>query len=550
MAGVNWSTEGCTYNRVNRELAQELSEQFASLESQSSMSLQECLRLLEDTFPLSQESQLSEEEGLDMRGGGVEHPSPGREPLLSPLLTHEDPLLDLEQQWQDLLAIMEPEDMDVDAAVATPFLGSGSDDTTPAEPRPNPVQQDVSLHQASLPADPEEGSGPLRSSGDPQEPPHPAQPALLTLPPSTPDSVNISAHARDPVANGTTGDPMTSDLFPEEDPALPSPLASLLDDSTMFDEISLLALALEEGFSPALASRLEDELDSDSGLSLNFSHVPASPSSSEASYSSSSSSSSSASTVASLFSEEGAVGYSSDVAAEGEEEGGFSTDLSKISPLSFRDPESFNRLPWLQHVGHDHTYNQQRPAAAKTQKGLRPHLAKPYEHDASDRMWGRDERRARGLKIPFSNERIVNLPVEEFNDLLAEHRLTDAQLTLVRDIRRRGKNKMAAQNCRRRKLDVLVDLEAGVSGLRRHRARLLREKTEALRSIQAMKQRVSGLYQEVFSRLRDDEGRPLAAAEYALQFGSDGRVLVAQRRQGSAGEPNRRPSKKQERRKK
>ena len=436
--------------------------------------------------------------------------------------------------------------MDVDTAV-----------TTPLEPRSNPVQQDVSLHQASLPVDPQDGYGPLRSSGDPQEPPHPAQPALLTLPPGTPDSVNISAHATDPVANGTTGDPATSDLFPEEDPALPSPLASLLDDSTMFDEISLLALALEEGFSPGLASHLEDELDSDSGLSLNFSHAPASPSSSEASYSSSSSSSSSASTEASLFSEEGAVGYSSDVAAEGEEEGeggeeegGFSADLSKISPVTFRDPESFNRLPWLQHVGHDHTYNQQRPAAAKTQKGLRPHHAKPYQHDASDRMWGRNERRARGLKIPFSNERIVNLPVEDFNDLLAKHRLTDAQLTLVRDIRRRGKNKMAAQNCRRRKLDVLVDLEEGVSGLRRHRARLLREKTEALRSIQAMKQRVSGLYQEVFSRLRDEEGRPLAAAEYALQFGSDGRVLVAQRRQGSAGEPNRRPSKKQERRKK
>ena len=105
------------------------------------------------------------------------------------------------------------------------------------------------------------------------------------------------------------------------------------------------------------------------------------------------------------------MGYSSDVAAEegeeGEEEGGFPTDLSKISPVSFRDPETFNRLPWLQHVGHDHTYNQQRPAAAspsKTPKGLRPHGVKPYEAEASDRMWGRDERRARGLKIPFSNE--------------------------------------------------------------------------------------------------------------------------------------------------
>jgi len=37
---------------------------------------------------------------------------------------------------------------------------------------------------------------------------------------------------------------------------------------------------------------------------------------------------------------------------------------------------------------------------------------------------------------------ITNYPVEEFNSLLRQHRLNEEQLTLVKDIRRRGKNKV------------------------------------------------------------------------------------------------------------
>ena len=46
---------------------------------------------------------------------------------------------------------------------------------------------------------------------------------------------------------------------------------------------------------------------------------------------------------------------------------------------------------------------------------------------------------AMGLPIPCSE--IINLPMDEFNDLLSKHELTEEQLTLCRDIRRRGKNK-------------------------------------------------------------------------------------------------------------
>jgi nuclear factor erythroid 2-related factor 1/3 len=56
-------------------------------------------------------------------------------------------------------------------------------------------------------------------------------------------------------------------------------------------------------------------------------------------------------------------------------------------------------------------------------------------------------------------DEIIDTSVEEFTELLTRYRLTDAQQQLVRDIRRRGKNKMAAQNCRKRKMEVIQTIE-------------------------------------------------------------------------------------------
>jgi len=73
--------------------------------------------------------------------------------------------------------------------------------------------------------------------------------------------------------------------------------------------------------------------------------------------------------------------------------------------------------------------------------------------------------------------------MDEFNDLLSKHELTEEQLSLCRDIRRRGKNKasfyknkkinetlidfqilqVAARNCRRRKIDQIKQLEDDVT---------------------------------------------------------------------------------------
>ncbi|XP_053209507.1 endoplasmic reticulum membrane sensor NFE2L1-like [Panonychus citri] len=77
----------------------------------------------------------------------------------------------------------------------------------------------------------------------------------------------------------------------------------------------------------------------------------------------------------------------------------------------------------------------------------------------------RDEKRAKALNIPIPAEEIINLPIDEFNEHLAKYDLNETQIALIRDIRRRGKNKVAAQNCRRRKMDQIIDLQSEVGRL-------------------------------------------------------------------------------------
>ncbi|XP_055455681.1 nuclear factor erythroid 2-related factor 2 isoform X2 [Psammomys obesus] len=138
----------------------------------------------------------------------------------------------------------------------------------------------------------------------------------------------------------------------------------------------------------------------------------------------------------------------------------------------------------------------------------------------------RDELRAKALHIPFPVEKIINLPVDDFNEMMSKEQFNEAQLALIRDIRRRGKNKVAAQNCRKRKLENIVELEQDLGHLKDEREKLLREKGENDRNLHLLKRQLSTLYLEVFSMLRDEDGKPYSPSEYSLQQTRDGNVFL------------------------
>ncbi|XP_058045793.1 nuclear factor erythroid 2-related factor 2 [Ahaetulla prasina] len=138
----------------------------------------------------------------------------------------------------------------------------------------------------------------------------------------------------------------------------------------------------------------------------------------------------------------------------------------------------------------------------------------------------RDELRAKALKIPFPVEKIINLPVDDFNEMMSKQQFNEAQLSLIRDIRRRGKNKVAAQNCRKRKLENITELEHDLDYLKDEKEKLLKEKVENDKSLQLLKKQLSSLYLEVFSMLRDEDGKPYSPNDYSLQQTRDGSIFL------------------------
>ncbi|KAM5302717.1 nuclear factor erythroid 2-related factor 3 isoform 3-T3 [Glossophaga mutica] len=284
----------------------------------------------------------------------------------------------------------------------------------------------------------------------------------------------------------------------------------------MFDEINSLSLATES-FDPLEVSHLFEPPDSDSGLSLNSSHNSTSVTKSNSSMC------------------EGAIGSSSDLetpshcALEGAV-GGYYPEPSKICHMDLRGDSGFHQDLAFQHILHNHTYHLQPNATESTSESFswpgKSHKIRSRYLDDMDRHLSRDERRAEALHIPFSIDEIVHMPVESFNSMLSRHYLTDLQVSLIRDIRRRGKNKVAAQNCRKRKLDIILNLEDDVCNLKAKKESLKSERAQCNRAINIMKQKLHDLYRDIFSRLRDEEGRPVNPNEYALQCSHDGSVLI------------------------
>ncbi|XP_018605971.2 endoplasmic reticulum membrane sensor NFE2L1-like isoform X2 [Scleropages formosus] len=200
-------------------------------------------------------------------------------------------------------------------------------------------------------------------------------------------------------------------------------------DEAVFEQINLLGLGLE-GLD-TMDMQLLEGLDSDSGLSLNYSsHSPNSPSFSEASSGDS-------------YSEtNGASGCAHEV------------DITCMGAAE----ESY--LQWLpselaECVHHDHTYSSPLERSSRdlqdmvctgTHRDIKKEVLSGGEEEVE---LSRDERNARALHIPFSVSQIVNMPVDEFLEVLDKRGFTEAQVALLRDIRRRAMGKKQTSKSRK-----------------------------------------------------------------------------------------------------
>lgn len=254
--------------------------------------------------------------------------------------------------------------------------------------------------------------------------------------------------------------------------------------------------------------------DSDSGISSNTSPNASSPA--KSAYG------------------DGSFGYSdSDMEEMDHSPGSAESDYSEMFSLNFQPDDVKSAIAVSAPIG-----QQQQQEKKPKQYQMDPsedggHNNPPFTKDKQkkrgDVRLPRDEQRAKALKIPFTVDMIINLPVDDFNEMMSKHQLNEAQLALVRDIRRRGKNKVAAQNCRKRKMENIVGLENELDSLKEEKERLLSEKNQNATNLKDMKKQLNSLYLEVFSMLRDEKGNSYSPSDYSLQQSTDGSIFLVPR---------------------
>lgn len=260
---------------------------------------------------------------------------------------------------------------------------------------------------------------------------------------------------------------------------------------------------------------MPEMLDSDSGISLNTSPNASSP-------------------EKSVYGD-GSFDYSdSDSEEMDHNPGSAESDYSDMFCLNFQPDDRQPAGSLSVQIGQPQQPQEKKPKHHKTELAEEnDHHSAPFTKDKqrkrSEVRLSRDEQRAKSLKIPFTVDMIINLPVDDFNEMMSKHQLNKDQLALVRDIRRRGKNKVAAQNCRKRKMENIVGLESDLDSLIDEKERLLSEKRENISTLKEMKHQLSTLYLEVFSMLRDENGNPYSTSDYSLQQSTDGSIFLVPR---------------------
>ncbi|XP_034406404.1 transcription regulator protein BACH1b isoform X2 [Cyclopterus lumpus] len=122
--------------------------------------------------------------------------------------------------------------------------------------------------------------------------------------------------------------------------------------------------------------------------------------------------------------------------------------------------------------------------------------------------------RARQVQLPFTVECIVALSRNDFQQLLKQQVFTQEQLEFVHDMRRRSKNRLAAQRCRKRKLDCIYDLQCEIDKLKTEREKLMMEKSHLSQMRSKTCHSVAALCQRVCNEARLQPEQLQVLAQY------------------------------------
>ncbi|KAF6727108.1 Nuclear factor erythroid 2-related factor 2 [Oryzias melastigma] len=494
-------------------------------ETGDGMSFDECLQLLAETFPVGEtENPAVCMELPPVYASGNTMMSP-EQPALTPavlpsqLTPPQRVTPDLEEAWMEILSLPELQGfkMQVDETMETTNYPL---QTSPAVQNPNYPNHQLIQNTPYYPMPSASDLKTKNSNVGPAEYMSACDGPVPSMAPSDINRMNVEAPQ---VVNANfTPDSFCPNVFYpntileesssqhglEENENVPD-----IPSKPSFTPMDLYTLSPEDVFDRS--KRLPADFpDSDSGISTHSSPHASSPSKS--------------------VYEGGSYGFSdSEIDDLDHNPGSAESDYSEMFCLNFQPDDLEPAIPESALTGQCKQLDKKPKQHMEDPAEESGHSSTPFTKDKpkkrSDVRLSRDEQRAKALKIPFTVNMIINLPVDDFNEMMSKHELNEAQLALVRDIRRRGKNKVAAQNCRKRKMENIVGLEHELDSLKEEKDRLLDEKSKNATNLKEMKRQLNSLYLEVFGKLKDEKGNSYSPSEYSLQQSTDGSIFLVPR---------------------
>ena len=130
---------------------------------------------------------------------------------------------------------------------------------------------------------------------------------------------------------------------------------------------------------------------------------------------------------------------------------------------------------------------------------------------------------------PVTRDKLVTMNVEDFNALLDQVRLTEIEVAFMKEWRRRGKNKMAAQVARKRKRDELSELQDEIDLLRRRKAQLKQTVYNFKTKTTSFKKRAQASEERIFQKYSAAHGSLVSRGTHSIHVTDDGKTMLVPR---------------------
>ena len=130
---------------------------------------------------------------------------------------------------------------------------------------------------------------------------------------------------------------------------------------------------------------------------------------------------------------------------------------------------------------------------------------------------------------PVTRDKLITMPVEEFNQLLDGAKLTEIEVAFMKEWRRRGKNKAAAQVARKRKREEVSGLDGQVEKMRQQKVEL-EKKYDQLRSlVESLKERSRAAEEKLLQKQSKSLMEPISRDTHLIHVTDNEKLLLIPR---------------------